>query len=71
MFSYQGSACPQWGHRERGRTMLSSLGTRAMTTLRKLPSTRPRITRLEANKTSIGESKVLNENTWYAETTSW
>ena len=35
------------------------------------PSARPRITRLEANKTSIGESKVLNENTWYAETTSW
>ena len=40
-FSYQGSWWPHFGHFERGRTTLSSLGRRAMTTLRKLPTESP------------------------------
>jgi hypothetical protein len=42
MFSYQGSWWPHFGQRERGRTMLSPSGTRAMTTFRKLPTARLR-----------------------------
>src|SRR5690349_9021494 len=41
MFSYQASECPHRGHRDGGRTMLSSFGTRAITTLRKLPIASP------------------------------
>jgi hypothetical protein len=41
MFSYQGNAWPHRGHFERGRTMLSPAGTRAITTLRKLPMQSP------------------------------
>ena len=41
MLSYQAMADLQFGQRLPGETMLSPFGTRAMTTLRKLPTTAP------------------------------
>src|SRR5277367_492840 len=41
-FSNQARACRHCGHLEPGWTMDSPAGTRAMTTLRKLPTTRPK-----------------------------
>src|SRR5262249_52803435 len=41
MFSYQARTWPQLGHLEPGLTTDSPAGTRAITTLRKLPTTRP------------------------------
>ena len=70
MFSYHGSGCPQRGQRERGLTMLMSFGTLAITTLRKLPTIKPRTARPAANNISIGEAKVLNANTSDAERAS-
>src|SRR6202171_3844926 len=41
MLSYQAIGLPQRGHRLPGETMLRPFGTRAITTLRKLPTTAP------------------------------
>src|SRR3989441_6374292 len=41
MLSYQAMGLPQRGQRLPGETMLRRLGTRAITTLRKLPTTVP------------------------------
>ncbi len=42
MLSYQAMGAPQPGHAERGRNTLFPSGNRAITTLRKLPMTRPK-----------------------------
>src|ERR1051325_10094445 len=44
MLSYQAIGAPQPGHAERGAQRLRRSGKRAITTLRKLPSTRPNTT---------------------------
>src|SRR5262249_36134495 len=44
MLSYQAIDAAQLGHAERGAQRLRRSGSRAMTTLRKLPSTRPNTT---------------------------
>src|SRR6266404_5309633 len=41
ILSYQAIGLPQRGHRLPGETMLRPFGTRAITTLRKLPTTAP------------------------------